>query len=98
MVKGLANAHAAAIVTARAEEPFASVENLWHRVEVPTASLFRIAEADGFRAAFGLARREALWALKGLPETELPLFAAAGRSEGERAGGCCPGRSSRPWP
>ncbi|SMO96324.1 error-prone DNA polymerase [Paracoccus laeviglucosivorans] len=82
MVKGLANAHAAAIVTARADTPFASVEDLWQRAEVPVASLTRIAEADGFHPAFGLARREATWAIKGLPETELPLFAAAARRDG----------------
>src|ERR1700722_7198296 len=36
MVKGLANAHGAAIVAARADEPFASVENLWRRAGVPS--------------------------------------------------------------
>lgn len=77
MVKGLANIHAAAILAARADQSFASVEDLWRRTEVPVASLSRIAEADGFRAAFGLARRNANWAIKGLPERELPLFAAA---------------------
>jgi len=78
MVKGLANVHAAAITLARGGEPFTSIEDLWQRVEgVPVAGLTRIAEADGFRPAFGLARREATWAIKGLPEAELPLFAAA---------------------
>ena len=37
----------------------------------------RVAAADGFRPAFGLARRPALWAIKGLRDAELPLFAAA---------------------
>lgn len=77
MIKGLANSHAVAIVAARVDQPFASVEDLWRRVRVPIASLTRIAEADGFRPAVGLARREALWALKGLGPEELPLFAAA---------------------
>ena len=77
MIKGLANAHAAAIVAARGDQPFASVEDLWHRVRVPVASLTRIAEADGFRPSLGLSRREALWAIKGLGPEELPLFAAA---------------------
>ncbi len=80
LVKGLVNAHAAAIALARADEPFASVEDLWRRVRVPVAALSRIAEADGFRPSLRLARREALWAIKGLPETELPLFAAAERA------------------
>ncbi|MFC3632144.1 error-prone DNA polymerase [Paracoccus angustae] len=76
MIKGLANAHAAAIAAARADQPFASVEDLWRRVQVPIASLTRIAEADGFRPSLGLGRRDALWALKGLGPEELPLFAA----------------------
>ncbi|MFC3631633.1 error-prone DNA polymerase [Paracoccus angustae] len=77
MVKGLANAHAAAIVAARADQPFASVDDLWRRVQVPIASLSRIAEADGFRPSLGLARREALWAIRGIEPEDLPLFATA---------------------
>ncbi|ARC38923.1 error-prone DNA polymerase (plasmid) [Paracoccus yeei] len=80
LVKGLANAHAAAITAARADRPFASVEDLWRRAGVPQAALSRIAEADGFRPALGLDRRAALWAVKGLPPTDLPLFAAAARA------------------
>lgn len=82
MVKGLVNAHAAAVTAARADQPFASVEDLWRRAGVPVAALARIAEADGFRLAFGLARREALWAIKGLRDEELPLFTAASIREG----------------
>ncbi|PKP68451.1 MAG: error-prone DNA polymerase, partial [Alphaproteobacteria bacterium HGW-Alphaproteobacteria-5] len=82
MVKGLANAHAATIVAARADEPFTSVDDLWRRSAVPVAALSQIAEADGFRTAFGLNRREALWAIKGLRDEELPLFAAASQREG----------------
>jgi error-prone DNA polymerase len=82
MVKGLANARAAAIVAARADDPFASVDDLWRRADVPVAALTHIAEADGFRPPFGLARREALWAIKGLRNEELPLFAAASAREG----------------
>ncbi|GHG25345.1 error-prone DNA polymerase [Paracoccus aerius] len=83
MIKGLANAHAAAIVAARADQPFASVEDLWRRVRVPLTCLTRIAEADGFRPSLRLSRREALWAIKGLGPEELPLFAAA-REASER--------------
>ena len=39
LVKGLANAHAAAITAARADRPFASVEDLWRRAGVPQAAL-----------------------------------------------------------
>ncbi|WP_299360380.1 error-prone DNA polymerase [uncultured Paracoccus sp.] len=86
LVKGLANVHAATIVAARADRPFASVADLWQRVRVPLAALTCIAEADGFRPGLGLSRRETLWALKGLGDEELPLFAAAAA----RAGGTVP--------
>lgn len=66
LVKGLANADAAAIITARTDDPFASIDDLWQRAGVPAASLVQLAEADAFRPDLGLARREALWALKGV--------------------------------
>jgi error-prone DNA polymerase len=81
MVRGLSNIDAAAIVAARNEMPFASVDDLWRRAGVPAASLVKIAEADGFQAALGLARREALWAIKALRDEPLPLFAAASARE-----------------
>ncbi|MBV2149948.1 error-prone DNA polymerase [Sphingobium sp. AS12] len=76
-IAGLANDNAAAIVTARAERPFADVDDVWRRAGVPAAALVQLAEADAFRPAFGLARREALWAIKALRDEPLPLFAAA---------------------
>ncbi|SNR70900.1 error-prone DNA polymerase [Paracoccus sediminis] len=90
MIKGLANSHAAAIVAGRADQPFASVEDLWRRVRVPVASLTRIAEADGFRPSLGLSRREALWAIKGLGPEELPLFAAARQASERQADEAAP--------
>jgi error-prone DNA polymerase len=83
MVKGLANAHGAAIVGARADQPFASIDDLWRRAGVPSAALVQLAEADAFRPALGLARREALWAIKALRDEPLPLFAAASAREAE---------------
>ncbi len=77
MVRGLANAHAASIVLARAARPFASVDDLWRRAGVPQAALVQLAEADAFRPALGLSRRDALWAIKALRDEPLPLFAAA---------------------
>jgi error-prone DNA polymerase len=74
MVRGLSNRDAGAIIAARADHPYADVEDLWRRAGVPTASLVKIAEADGFRSAFGLARREGLWAIKALRDDPLPLF------------------------
>ena len=82
MVKGLANAHAAAIVAARADQPFASVDDLWRRASIPQKALVQLAEADAFRPTLGLARREALWAIKALRDEPLPLFAAADAREG----------------
>lgn len=83
MVKGLGNAQGAAIVAARADRPFQSIDDLWRRAGVPVAALTQIAEADGFRASFGLARREALWAIRALRDEPLPLFAAASAREAE---------------
>jgi error-prone DNA polymerase len=81
LVKGLANDDAAAIIAARGDEPFASADDLWHRAGVPAASLVQLAEADALRLSLGLARREALWSLKGLHDDPLPLFAAASQRE-----------------
>ncbi len=81
VVKGLANNDAAAIVAARADESFSSVDDVWQRAGVPAASLVQLAEADAFRPSLGLARREALWALKGRRDEPLPLFAAASERE-----------------
>lgn len=81
MVKGLANGDAAALVAHRADRPYANVDDVWRRAGVPIASLTCIAEADGFRPAFGLARREALWELRGLRDEPLPLFVAASKPD-----------------
>jgi error-prone DNA polymerase len=83
MVRGLSNANAAAIIGARADQPFASVDDLWRRAGVPAASLVQIAEADAFQPSLKLARREALWAIKALRDEPLPLFAAASAREAE---------------
>jgi len=81
MVKGLTNIDGAAIVNARADQPFATIDDLWRRAGVPAASLEKIAEADGYLASMQLARREALWAIKALHDEPLPLFAAAAERE-----------------
>ncbi len=75
VVKGLANDHAAAILAARADTPFASIEDIWRRSGVPVAALERLAEADAF-ASLGVDRRQALWQVRGLGANELPLFRA----------------------
>jgi error-prone DNA polymerase len=81
MVRGLANAEAARILAARADQPFLSVDDLWRRAGVPSAALVELADADAFRCALQLARREALWAIKALRDEPLPLFAAAAARE-----------------
>lgn len=81
MVKGLGNAGAARLVACREDRPFASVDDLWRRAAIPAAALVELAEADAFRPTLGLARREALWAIKALRDEPLPLFAAAAERE-----------------
>jgi error-prone DNA polymerase len=83
MVKGLPNADAARLVAARGERPFTGVGDLWRCAGVPTASLVHLAEADAFRPALDLTRREALWAIRALRDEPLPLFSAATRTQGE---------------
>src|SRR6202048_4921368 len=65
-VRGMSNKDGAEIVAARADRPFESVDDLWRRADVPVASLVQLAEADAMKESLGLARREALWALKAL--------------------------------
>lgn len=83
-VDGLAVADAARIVAARMERPFENVDDVWRRSEVPAEALVQLAEADAFRPAFGLERRDALWAIQALRDEPLPLFVAAAARE-ERA-------------
>ncbi|MGF1630123.1 MAG: error-prone DNA polymerase [Kiloniellaceae bacterium] len=80
-VKGLAEEDAGALLAARGEgypDPLA----LWRRAGLKPLALEALARGDAFRSQ-GLARREALWAVKRLPgerkkSAPLPLFAAAG--------------------
>lgn len=81
MVKGLFEKHAAAIVKARGDMPFVTVEEAWQRARVPIHALLQIAKADGFWPSLKLKRREALWAIKALRDDPLPLFAAASARE-----------------
>ena len=81
MVKGFANAHGGRLVATRAKLAFASIDDLWRRAAMPASALAQLAEADAFRPALGLARREALWAIRGLRDEPLPLFTAASDRE-----------------
>ncbi|MFT8481037.1 error-prone DNA polymerase [Gluconobacter cerinus] len=77
MVRGLANGHGAALIAARMPD-YESIDDVWRRADVPVSALECLAEADAFRV-FGQMRRAALWSIKGLADTALPLFEAADR-------------------
>ena len=77
MVRGLANAHGAALIASRMPD-YESIDDVWRRADVPVSALECLAEADAFRV-FGQMRRTALWSIKGLADTVLPLFEAADR-------------------
>jgi error-prone DNA polymerase len=66
MVRGFDNAHGAALIAARADNPYASIDDLWRRAGVPVAAIVQLAEADAFQASLKLVRREASWAIKAL--------------------------------
>ena len=83
MVRGLAEADAAKIAVSRGGDPFSSVDDMWRRSAVPSASLVELAEADAFLPALRLQRRDALWAIKALRDEPLPLFAAAAERESD---------------
>lgn len=78
-VRGLSNTDGAAIVGARGEGAFESVEDVWRRSGVQRAAIEKLADADAYHA-FGADRRQGLWKVRGLGEAPLPLFAAADRA------------------
>jgi error-prone DNA polymerase len=64
------------LVAARGEG-YRDVEGLARRARLPARAMRLLADADAFRS-LGLDRREALWAVRRLPDDEaLPLFEAA---------------------
>jgi len=90
-IDGFREDWANALSSARAEAPFADVETLARRAELPAAAMRKLADADAFRS-LGQDRREALWAVRRLPDDDpLPLFAtAAARERGARELGAEP--------
>ncbi len=69
------------IVTARSRHPFTSLEGFARETELPKHALIMLADADAFRS-LGLDRREALWAVRRLPDdVPLPLFQSAAARE-----------------
>jgi error-prone DNA polymerase len=81
LIKGLNDKKLDRFFGERSEEPFVSVDDLWRRAQLPVATLVDLAEADAFRPSLGLARREALWAIRALRDEPLPLFVAAAERE-----------------
>jgi error-prone DNA polymerase len=68
---------AACIVAARQRRRFTSLEDFARDTALPKRALILLADADAFRS-LGLDRREALWAVRRLPDdVPLPLFEAA---------------------
>lgn len=79
-VDGFHEEWAARLVQAR-ERNYESTEDLWQRARLPHRALKLLSEADAFRST-GMDRREALWAVRRLPDDNpLPLFEAASRNE-----------------
>ena len=75
-IDGFREAWADAIVAARTDGRFTSIEQLARRASLPRRALRLLADADAFRS-IGLDRRTALWEARRTPDGELPLFAAA---------------------
>ncbi len=71
-IKGCARADADALMSNRCEG-YASVSDLWQRSGVRLAALEVLAKGDAF-TSLGLSRRSALWQVRGLDISPLPLF------------------------
>ncbi|MHA1114086.1 MAG: error-prone DNA polymerase, partial [Alphaproteobacteria bacterium] len=80
-IKGLSEDAARRLISTRGTG-YADPAALWRRAGLAPAVLEVLARADAF-AGMGLDRRQALWAVRGLGETPLPLFAAAEPRDGE---------------
>jgi error-prone DNA polymerase len=74
-VKGLGKGEMEKLVEARGNG-YGDPAALWRRAGLPESTMATLARADAFRS-MTLDRRQALWAVKGLPEKPLPLFAAS---------------------
>jgi error-prone DNA polymerase len=74
-IKGLREADVEQLVAAR-QRGYRDMRELWRRSGLSPKVLERLAKADAC-GSLGLNRRDALWAVRGLSDTVLPLFAAA---------------------
>ena len=73
MAKGLSSIQADSLIARRKNGAYRSVEAVHRRAGISVAALERLAEADAFQS-LDLNRRQALWAIRGLSDTRLPLF------------------------
>ncbi|WP_405824458.1 error-prone DNA polymerase [Streptomyces sp. NBC_00838] len=76
-VTGLSPDTARALVTARAEQPFTSLEDVARRTRMPTRLMERLAAAGTFDA-FGEHRRSALWTAGAFPRSVQPYLPGLG--------------------
>jgi error-prone DNA polymerase len=75
-VDGFRKDWAEKIVEVRAGGPFAGIEDLVRRANLPQRAMNLLADADAFRSV-AKDRREALWDVRRTPPKQLALFAAA---------------------
>ena len=75
-IDGFREEWAERLAAVRGERPFASIEELARRADMPPPAMRLLADADAFRS-IGKDRRQALWDVRRMPRGELPLFAAA---------------------
>jgi error-prone DNA polymerase len=82
-IDGFKSVWAEAIMAARAEGPFADLDDLRRRAALPPSALDRLAEADAY-GSLDLTRRQGVWAAKGAaPASSAPLFEAMGLNEAD---------------
>ena len=81
-IKGLKPIVADTLLKARRAgnaRPFSSPEDLWLRSKLKPTELKRLAKADAYGSA-GLSRRQALWEVRRINPSELPLFSETGEN------------------
>ncbi len=79
-IDGFREDWATALVAARGATPFATIEDLAARAQLPPRALRLLADADTF-GSIAKDRREALWDVRRTPPRQLALFAAADAPE-----------------
>ena len=75
MAKGFSNNDGGSLIAARGDIAFSSIPELQQRSQLHPGALERLAEADAFACLAKTDRRRALWEVRALASTDLPLFA-----------------------